>query len=469
MKRTKYFYVGLILISLILAACSGRPGAGGEEAEAAQADEPTPTVESFVSVEVAEVETGDISQFFNYAGDLQPQKQVNIVPEVGGKIVELNVDIGDSVAKGDLIARLEQESYLIAIEQAEASVASAQAGLDRLEAGSRPGEIAAAQALVQSAKAQLNEILTIDDDERIQASTSLANARAELKRAQEAYDKIAWAGDIGTRQEAVDLEQATIAYETALANYNIGVTPRDSAVAPLMENLARAELSLELVLTPYRDFDFAAAEAAIAQAEAGLKLAKFNMTKTDITAPFAGVISELSVEEGSIVSGQAPISTLISEEVEVLVNAEESRVGLISKGQSAKLNVQAYPGTDFPGVVTSIDPVGDSSSRTFPVTIVPVDEEGVLKSGMYADLSILSEERNDVPLVPQAAIVTLNSQPTVYVVLDDETVEQRDVTTGLENNDQVEILEGVEPGEIVVVAGQPNLADGVKVEVVSGF
>ena len=475
MKRATFITIILLLVGLITTACGGfGPGGESEEAtengaETAQEGASTELEENFVSVEVAEVEEGDIAQFFDYAGDLQPQKEIDVVPEIGGKVETLLIEVGDTVTQGDTIATLNQDTLLVELQQAEAAVKGAVAGLKRLEAGSRAEEIAAAQALVQSARAQLNEVITIDDDERTRAATTLATTRAELKRAQQAYDKIAWASDIGTRQESVDLERATVAYETALAQYNLDVTPRDSSVAPLMENLARAELSLELALNPYRDFDFEAAQAAIEQAEAGVKQVQLRLEKTNITAPFSGIVADVFIEEGSIINTQAPISHLISNEIEAQINAEETRIGLLSVGQSATLNVQAYPGVDFPAVVTSIDPTGDSNSRTFPVTIVPIDEEGLLKSGMYADLSILSEERQGVPLVPQAAIVTIDNQPSVYVVLDENVVEQRQVTIGLSNNVQAEILEGLQPGDVVVIAGQPNLADGVKVEIVSGF
>lgn len=467
MKKTTLFYLLVLLtIGLITTACSGTDQSTAQAAPPAQEEA---KVENFISVEVAEVVSGDIAQFFDYAGDLQPQKQINITPEVGGKVERLLVEVGDQVVKGDPIAILERDTYLAELKQAQAALRSAAAELQRLESGSRPAEISVAQASVQSAKAQLNEVITIDDDERTQAATNLATTQAELKRAQEEYDKIAWAGDVGTRQEAVDLEKATIAYETALADYNIKINPRDSEVAPLMERLAQAELTLELALDPYREFDFEAARAGIEQAEATLELAQIRLGKTTIEAPFDGVISDLHIEEGSLVSTQATISEIVSNEVEVLVNVEESRIGQIFEGQNATLNVQAYPNVNFPAVVTEIDPTGDTASHTFPVTITAVDEKGLLKSGMYADLSLLSEEKQNVPLIPRAAIVNLAGQPTVYVVIDDNVAEQRSVTTGLTNANQVEILSGLEPGDIVVIAGQPNLADGASVEIVSGF
>jgi len=110
--------------------------------------------------------------------------------------------------------------------------------------GSRPEEIAAIQAAVQTARAALNDVATIDDSERTTAAAGLARAQAELRRAQTEYDKIAWAGEVGTTPQALALEQATIDYENSLADYNLDTNPSDSQLAPLQAQLAQAQLQL---------------------------------------------------------------------------------------------------------------------------------------------------------------------------------------------------------------------------------
>ena len=85
---------------------------------------------------------------------------------------------------------------------------------------------------------------------------------------------------------------------------------------------------------------------------------------------------------------------------------------------------------------------------------------------MFADVSILAQENKNTILAPKEAIIQ-GDEPSVYVVKADSTVEQRTVTTGLHDNDRVEILSGLKPGDVVVVAGQPNLQDGTKADVVN--
>ena len=145
---------------------------------------------------------------------------------------------------------------------------------------------------------------------------------------------------------------------------------------------------------------------------------------------------------------------------------QESLFSQVEQGQSASLNVTAYPGQDFPAVVTSVSPTADSNSRTFGIKVTPTDGQEVLRSGMFADVSILAQENKNTILAPREAIIQ-GDEPSVYVVQEDNTVQQQTVTTGLYDNERVEIISGLEPGDIVVVAGQPNLQDGTKADVVN--
>lgn len=463
MKRSLF----IILLALLLLATwmiTGCSSAVNPEAKAA----PPLQEEPATPVEVATALTGDITLVYSYAGDLKSRDSVSIIPGASGRVVSLLVEVGDEVKKDAPIAIVDQGSYLARLRQAEAGLATAKLNMQKMAMGPRPEEVAAAQAAVQLARASVDDIATINDDERTRAASQMASAQASLRQAQAEYDKIGWAGDVGQTPQALALEQATVAYETALANYNLATNPSDSQLAPLMAQLTQAELALALVLQPFRPVDFAIAQTAVDQAEAAVEAARLQLDETTIKAPFDGVIAELYVSEGSTVGPQAPIALFVTEEVEVVIDVEENRVGHVFKDQYAALRVAAYPGRDFPAVVNSIAPVADKDTHTFSTKITPIDEEGLLRSGMYADVSILADEKQNTLLVPRAAVVLYNNQQTVYVVKDNQTVEQRAITTGLINGDYAEILEGLEPGDIVVIAGQPNLVDGAPVEIVSG-
>jgi HlyD family secretion protein len=458
-------YLSLVLPILLLGAAliTTACGVGGPPGGAPGGPGMPSAGEKVVAVEVATVQTGTMAQVLAYPGTLEAKESIDIVPGASGRIAALYVKVGDKVKAGDPIARIEDSTYQVQVKQAEAALVSAKANLAKMELGSRPEEIAAAQTAVEMARAQLNDATTISDDERTKASAELATAQAALKKAQSDYDKIAWAGDVGMTPQGQALQNATIAYQNALANYNLSVHPSDSTVAPLKNSLAQTELALALKQQPYRQVDFEAARAVVTQTEAALEQANIQLDEVVIKAPFDGVIASLNISQGSRVSQQTAVAQLLSQEMEVSLNVPESAISQVKEGQSAALRLTAYPDKDFPGKVTSIAPTAAKDTRTFEVKVTPTDGDGLLRSGMYANVSILVQERKNTLVVPQAAVTTQKKQPIVYVVKSDNTVEQRAVTTGLKDQTRIEILSGLQAGDSVVIAGQSNLVDGAKV------
>ena len=157
----------------------------------------------------------------------------------------------------------------------------------------------------------------------------------------------------------------------------------------------------------------------------------------------------------------------MSTELEANIGVQESLISQVKDGQDASLRVTAYPGQEFPGIVTSISPSADPQSRTFSAKVTPTDGQELLRSGMFADVSILAQENKNTILAPREAIVQGDSgqQPSVFVVNKDNSVEERTVTTGLYDDTRIEILQGLKAGEMVVVAGQPNLQAGYTAQI----
>ncbi len=454
-----------LLFVLLLGVIIFTTGCGSQsEQPVAQAASPEEE-EKVIPVEVAVTQIGQMALVLDYAGTLQAKDSMDVLPGANGRIESILVEEGDEVQAGDPIAIIEDDTYLAQIKQAEAALTSAKLNLAKMELGSRPEEIAASQAAVELARAVVNDVATVNDNERTKAAADLAKAQADLKAAQSEYDKIAWAGDVGQTSQAIALEQATITYQNALANYNLDTNPSDSQLAPLMLQLAQAELNLSLKMQPYRQIDFESARVGIQQAEAALDLANIQLGEVVIKAPFDGVVAELNISQGSRVSPQTEVASFISKEVEVVVNVPESRIGQVEKGQSTAMQITAYPGQDFPGEVTSIAPQANQDTRTFEVKVTPTKGADLLRGGMYANISILAEEKPNTLLAPRAAVTTIDDQPAVFVVKSDNTVEQREITTGLFDKENIEILSGLKEGETIVTAGQANLADGARVEV----
>ncbi len=456
----------LLLLGLAIVATACGPTAPTSSQVAAQRTPRATADKEAMPVMIDKVERGNIAYVFSYPGHLQPKDEIEIIPAVAGHIESVLVEEEDVVKTGDAIAIIEDDTYQAQVKQAEAAVEQARLLLAEMVLGSRPEEITAARTAVELAKANLNDVATVDDDERTQAAANLAQTEAALRQAQTEYDKIAWAGSIGSEPQALILQEATIAYENALASYNKQTNPGDSQLAPLRQQVAQAELNLALTLRPYRQIDFAKAQAGLKQAEAALEVAQLQLDKTIIKAPFDGTIDQLHIANGSWVSQQTSIGAFISEALEAKFEVQESRIAHIERGQYAGLQLPAYPGRDFPGVITNISASANDESRTFEIKVTLAEGVELLRPGMFVDVSILADESNDTLLTPLEAVVP-GDPPSVFVVNEDNRIDQRSVTTGLQDDHRIEILQGLQAGDWVVIAGQDTLEDGTPVQIIN--
>jgi HlyD family secretion protein len=458
----------LLGIAMLAAGCA-LPGA------AAQAPAPPAETSAAVPVEVATVETGPIAQVLEYTGNLQPQRSVTVVPRVAGQIQAVQVKVGDQVKAGDPIAAIESEAYTLQLQQARLGLELARLRMAKAKQGTRPEQLRAARAAADIAHAALKDAKNPGESARTIAAANLAQAEAAVRLAQYQYDKISWAGQAGMTAEALQLQQATTAYEQAKAAYDLQTNPPDSALAALEAQVVQADLNLALAEKPVEQVDFDMADLGIKQAEAVVGQAQLQVDYATIRAPFDGTVAELYIVPGSMVGPTVPVASVISSELEAPVNVDEAQIGQVSVGQNAALAVSAFPGQSFPALVTSVAPAADANTHTFVVKITPADPKGllsrnpggILRSGMYAAASILVQERPQALLVPRVAVTEVDGQKTVYVVVNGRA-EGRAVTTGLADPDHIEILSGVAAGDHVVVAGQTNLTPGAAVRVSEG-
>jgi HlyD family secretion protein len=441
---------------------SAAPGAQGGRPQGAAAGGRA------VPVTVAKAATGMISQTFSYASTIQSKDAVKITPVVSGRIDSIKAAVGDVLKAGDVIAQIEPTNFQAQVGQAQAAYSAAQQKLARMVIGSRPEEITAAQAAVNAAQAALNAANSPTSDQITVAAANMAKAEAALKQAQADYDKVAGAPNIGASSQALALQNATITYQSAVAAYNLAIKPTGGQLAPLQNALAQAQLKLMETKQPYLDSDIAQVQAAADQAKAALDLAKAQLDNATIRAPFDGVVAEVYISKGTSAGPSAPVALFVSANNVVALDAEESKISQIKNDLDASVRVSTYPGRDFPAKVTSVAPVADTRTHSFSVVVTPVDDAGLLRPGMYADVAIVATLKPDAILVPVAAVVSLANQTIVYVVKSDNTVEARPVTVGLSDPNHIEIVSGLQAGERVVTAGLSTLVNGASVNVAGG-
>jgi len=374
-----------------------------------------------VKVAVEYAERRQITEIITANGKIQPEKEVKITPDVSGEIVELKVKEGDQVEKGQLLLRIRPDVY---ISQRDRSLAA----------------ISSARARLAQAEAQFNQ-------------SELSFKRSKQLFAEQTISKS-------------DFEQAEASY-----------------------NVAKAEVD--------------AAKFSVVSTEASLKEANENLVKTSINAPMTGTVSMLLVELGERVAGTnlmagteiLRIADLSRMEAQVEVN--ENDIVRVNLGDTALIEVDAYLDEKFKGIVTEIansaKTTGVSADQVtnFDVKIFVLPQSyqklalygnNPFRPGMSATVDIQTETKKGILTVPIQSVTTRTDSTkikktaseeearTIVFVTDGKYAFTKDVKTGIQDNNYIEIISGIEDSARIISAPfsaiSKNLSDSTLIEIV---
>jgi len=192
-----------------------------------------------------------------------------------------------------------------------------------------------------------------------------------------------------------------------------------------------------------------------------------------VKAPISGTVIALPAQLGMTISQAVPVARLAgSGSLEARAFVAERFISKMRVGLPVELTLDAYPGRTFYGRVRELSPTVDPVSRTMEVRITVKNEDNALKTGMFAKIKIITEEKSSIVKIPAAAIVRRYGEQYVFTVETDPKdpaftiAHKRIVTPGILIDDQAEIREGLEADAEVVLRGQSLLEDGVRVRVV---
>jgi RND family efflux transporter MFP subunit len=375
------------------------------------------------------------------------------------------------------------------VAQAKANLAAAEAKLASIKDGPRPENVAAAKANLDAATAKLAQLKAGPTDQQVKAAQLAVeqsknslyaaqvqkdgacnprnpdylckSAQATANAAQTAVDQAQQQLTILTSPPTKEaLDQAVAAVDAAHQQYDLARSPytaHDVAQAQAAVDVARAQL--ELAQQPFTDQDLQVAQNAVEQAKAGVDVAKLQVADATVTSPVDGVIAQKFLDQGAMASPSAPIVSIVSRNVEVTINVEESKLGLLAAGQMATVLVPAYPGVPFSAKVVADPPTVDPKSRTAVVRLAVVDPKAQLKPGMYAQVSVAVQKQQNVLLVPVSALIDDNGKLQVYLV-ENGRIKVQTVSVGVQDQNDAEISNGLNVGQMVVVGNKPTLRDG---------
>ncbi|MCF7953733.1 MAG: efflux RND transporter periplasmic adaptor subunit [Spirochaetales bacterium] len=189
-----------------------------------------------------------------------------------------------------------------------------------------------------------------------------------------------------------------------------------------------------------------------------------------VKAAISGTVTGIPMEVGAMVSQQSPVVRISKmDELNIETYVAERFISKISEGQKALVYLDAFPGETFTAELSKMSPMLNPSSRTLDVTLEFTNLETskkMVRAGMYARIKIITQDKEGVVKVPSPAVTERFGEDYVFVVKNGSTAEKRKVSTGIDIDGKLEILQGLEDGEVIVLRGQSLLEDGSPVKIV---
>jgi len=411
--------IGLIVLALVVLII-WRWKRSGTEAET----EVTPVV----SVKVVKAEKGSIAAQFTAVGTIWPREKADVGAKISAQIKQMPLLKNKVVRAGEVIAVLESRDLLAQRAEAVAALNEARANERSLVTGTIPKTNAEDQKAVLDARAKVN------------------TARATYERRRVLYAN----GGISKK----DLEASQLELTTA------------------EDELRLAEQTLALRAHSLNPNDRALAEAKTAEAQQHLATLDAQLSYATIRSPITGIVTDQFQYEGEFASAGGKLVT-IADTSTVIVKAPfaDTVAAQLKTGDPATVVPTDNPAEEMKGQITLLSRSSDPASRTVEVWVTLGNSAGKLRANGAAQVTVFANSKNDAILVPASAVTLESSnanEGTVMVVDAQNVAHETKVTVGLRTADKIEIVEGLQGGETVVIEGNYALPDGTKVTTEEG-
>ena len=196
------------------------------------------------------------------------------------------------------------------------------------------------------------------------------------------------------------------------------------------------------------------AKAQQSQTDARLEELRINLQNTSVTSPVDGFVGKRSVDPGAMVNTNTAIASVVDiSRLRLVANVVERDLRMVSPGDAAVVEVDAYPGEKFNGKIARVAPVIDPATRTAAMEVEIPNGDGKLKPGMYARINLTVEEHDSALVAPKNAVVDYSGQRGVWVPNDQDRAMFVPLKLGIENNEQIEVLGGMDEGARFVTTG----------------
>jgi RND family efflux transporter MFP subunit len=342
-------------------------------------------------------------------GELVAREDATLSVKVSGRLQNIEVDLGDTVTEGQLLAQVEPRDYELELRQAEAFLAQARARLGLAPQGP-------------------------DDNVDPAETSTVQQARARLVEAQLNRDRLVKLAEQGILAQS-ELESAEAAYEVAANVHRTSLEEANNRLAQLVQRKVEVEI------------------------------AQKRLIDSSVRAPFAGTVRERLASAGEYLPVGTPILSLVATDpLRLRLEVPERDAGAIRPGQPVRILADGQP-TKYLGAIRRVSPAIDTSTRMLTVE-ADVPNDGSLRPGAFAQAEITVAQAENTVTVPPQALVTFAGIEKVFIVEEGKAVEIN-VATGRRNPDWIEILSGLSGGERVVL-NPGNLQGGQLVQLEPG-
>jgi len=372
-----------------------------------QAARPAGREESARPMKTATVQQDSVRRAIEVVGTLAAEDQVTVSSQTEGAVSRIAADLGDRVHAGDALVELDKEKLQYNLDQQKAALTRTLAKYGATDPENRPA---------------------------IERTPDVQKAAAELDQAKQAFDR------------AEELNKRQLVPKQALEDADTTLRSKRAAYESALQNARNLGADIDA-------------------SNAMVKLADRQLRDAVIRAPFDGYVQKRLVSLGQFVKSQTPVMNIVRvDPLKVTGEIPERMAPWIEAGQAVELRVDAFPDKPFTGTVSRISPAVNAQTRAFPFEARVPNDDGRLKPGTFARVHITTALVEKVLTIPYAAMQYRYGVNRAFVV-EKGHLAMHELKIGDRVGDRVEILGGVNPGDVIALTDVDNLTDGMPVSV----
>ncbi len=416
-----------------------------------------------------------ITETITSSGRVGGITETNVGSQSQGIVQQLFVAEGAEVVRGQQLALIKNDVAEAQVLQAQAALNTAQTQLQQVSRGALASDIDAVMEQVRQAQAQVEQ----QNAAIIQAQKNVLQARAlvaqfeaerdltkkELARSsslvkdgvisRSEYDK-----SVTTYRVA---EKKVTAQQQGIALAQSGVKSAQAGLKSAQANVRTQQARLKTIQLGARPEDVSVAQQRIAEVENALGVAQEQAANANVIAPFAGTVTKISTEAGQTV-GSTGVLTLVSAQLEIRLDVDESNLSSLKVGQKVVVSSGAFSDSGFNGEVSELGAAVDQTRGTIEIKVIPNQSPEWLRPGQTIDVNIITAENVKRLLVPQTALVRSGDDTVIFIIVDGK-VTQKIVETRPITKEGVPIILGLTADDFIISdAGKVKVGDKVQVK-----